>query len=352
MSDPVFFLRATQLSLRELVALTGARAAQGADLSLHVYGGAPFDEAEPGDLAYFAHPKRVELLTGTYATACFVTERFACRIPSRTIALVTDSPEGAFANVLARMYPSALRPGSLFAATGVNPGASIHPEARLEPGVIIDPGVVIGPRAEIGADTIIAANSVIGPGVRIGRACSIGAQSTLANALIGDRVILHPGARIGQPQSTGRPARRGRFRGGAADRPRHHSGRRRDRGQFDDRSGQRTRHRARRGAKIGNLVQICADVTVGRKCQIMSQSSIGAGTQIGDFTRVEGQAGAAEDLRIGPRARILAQSGVVSDAPAGAQLAGAPARPLRQWLRAIALNERLTRPKPGRGASD
>ena len=58
--------------------------------------------------------------------------------------------------------------------------------------------MVIGPRAEIGFGTIIGANSVIGSDVRIGRDCLIGPQVTISHALIGDNVIVHPGARIGQ----------------------------------------------------------------------------------------------------------------------------------------------------------
>ncbi len=291
MSDPIFFLRDQQLSLAELVALTGAKAPDGADLTPSVYGGAPFDEAEPGDLAYFASPKQIDLLAATNATACFVAERFASRLPARTVALVTESPGRAFALAIARMFPSALRPGSLFAATGVNPGATIHPEARLEPGVVIDPGVVIGPRAEIGSGSIIGANSVIGAGVRIGRECSIGAQATIVNALIGNRILLHPGVRIGQagfcgdvpsPQeeapptpNIGRVIIQDDVEIGANSTLDRGSGR-------DTVIGE--------GSKIGNLVQIACDVTVGRRCLILSQAAIGPSTRLGDFVRVEGRA--------------------------------------------------------------
>src|SRR5204863_3319156 len=77
-------------------------------------------------------------------------------------------------------------------------GATVHPTARVENGVSIDPGAVVGAGAEIGAGTVIAANAVIGPGVRIGRNCAIGAGASIVYALIGDRVIIHPGCRIGQ----------------------------------------------------------------------------------------------------------------------------------------------------------
>jgi UDP-3-O-[3-hydroxymyristoyl] glucosamine N-acyltransferase len=281
MSDPIFFLRDTQLSLADLAALTGARVTGGADLSACVHGGAPFEEAEPGDLAYFAGPKQLGQIEATNATACFVTERFAPLLPAGTAALVTENPGRAFALAIARMFPSALRPGSLFAATGVNPGATIHPEARLEPGVVIDPGVVIGPRAEVGSGSVIGANCVIGPGVRIGRECAIGAQATMVNALLGNRILLHPGVRIGQ--------------GGMADEAGPCIGRviiqddveigansTLDRGFTGDTV-------IGEGTKIGNLVQIGSDVMVGRMCRIRSRALIGESTRLGDFVRAGGE---------------------------------------------------------------
>ncbi len=78
------------------------------------------------------------------------------------MALVTPQAYRSFATVLARLFPSAARPTSLFGATGVSPGSFVHPTARLEPGVVVDPGVVIGPQAEIGAETVLAAGCVVG----------------------------------------------------------------------------------------------------------------------------------------------------------------------------------------------
>ncbi|WP_134486312.1 UDP-3-O-(3-hydroxymyristoyl)glucosamine N-acyltransferase [Methylocella tundrae] len=347
MSDPLFFLRAMQLSLADIIALTGAAVADGSDLTLLVHGAAPFDEAESGDLTYFAHPGRLDLLQETNATACFVTDRFAGRVPAPTVALVTERPEHAFALALARMFPSALRPVSLFAATGVNPGASVHPEARLEPRVIIDPGVVIGPRAEIGSGSIIAANSVIGAGVRVGRDCSIGGQATLTNALVGNRVHLHAGTRIGQAGS--RRSEIGLMHSDALAMPQIG----RVIIQDDVEIGANAtidRGFARdtvigEASKIGNLAQVGPDVSIGRKCWISPQVMIGASAHIGDFVCVEAQSGVGEGLRIGSGVRISAQSGVGADVPAGAHYAGAPARPLRRWLRALAIVERLTRGK-------
>ena len=72
-------------------------------------------------------------------------------------------PYRAFVEVTRTLFPDAIRPSSLFEASGVATGAFVHPTARLESGVTVDPGVVIGPRAEIGTGTVINAGAVIGP---------------------------------------------------------------------------------------------------------------------------------------------------------------------------------------------
>ena len=57
MSEPVFFPRAAQTSLADIVACTGAAVVEGADLSTIVSGMALLDEAEPGELTFLILPK-------------------------------------------------------------------------------------------------------------------------------------------------------------------------------------------------------------------------------------------------------------------------------------------------------
>ena len=124
--------------------------------------------------------------------------KHAAQAPDGMIALVSREPHRDFTAVARKMYSNALQPTSLFDGAGVAPGAFVHPTARIGAGAAVDPGAVIGPRAEIGSGTVIGPGAVIGPKVRIGRDCSIGASSTLTHASLGDRVIIHPGCRIGQ----------------------------------------------------------------------------------------------------------------------------------------------------------
>jgi UDP-3-O-[3-hydroxymyristoyl] glucosamine N-acyltransferase len=52
-------------------------------------------------------------------------------------------------------------------------------------------------------------------------------------------------------------------------------------------------------------------------------------------------------LRIGSGARIAAQSGVMRNVEPGAAVGGSPAAPVREWLRGVAVVERLARKKGG-----
>ncbi|WP_158808291.1 UDP-3-O-(3-hydroxymyristoyl)glucosamine N-acyltransferase [Beijerinckia sp. L45] len=198
MSDPLFFAPATILTLAQVVALTAAVPSSGADRDQLFQDVTAFDAAGPRTIARADDDASVAALSRTRAGACFVTPDQAQHLPTSTIALVTAVPHHAFAQVVGAFHPTAGPPASMFATRGISPAAFVHSDARLEADVTVDPGVIIGPKAEIGSGTIVGANSVIGPHVRIGRNCAIGSQVTIAHALIGNAVVIHPGARIGQ----------------------------------------------------------------------------------------------------------------------------------------------------------
>jgi UDP-3-O-[3-hydroxymyristoyl] glucosamine N-acyltransferase len=121
----------------------------------------------------------------------------AANIGPQTLALIVEDPYRAFVRLAAALYPDAARPSSLFELQGRAPSALVHPTARVETGVTIDPMAVVGPGAEIGSGSVIGPMVVIGPRVRIGRDCAIEAGASLTSALVGDRVSLGPGCRIG-----------------------------------------------------------------------------------------------------------------------------------------------------------
>jgi UDP-3-O-[3-hydroxymyristoyl] glucosamine N-acyltransferase len=340
MSAPLFFQRGQGLSVREVAALAGGDPRGAADLDRRVTGIALLDRASPSDLTFLDKPKFVEHATRTRSTACLTVERFAGHLPAHVTALVTRDPYRAFVEVARALFPAALRPASLFEASGMTPGAFVHQSARVESGATIDPGVVIGPRAEIGAGTVIGAGAAIGPDVRIGRDCSIGANATIAYALIGDRVIVHPGCTIGQDGF-------GYVVSGAGHRKVPQVGRviiqddveigansAVDRGALGDTV-------IGEGTKIDNLVQIAHNVVVGRHCIVAGQCGISGSCTIGDGAMLGGQVGLADHVTIGPGALLAAQSGVMRDIPAGERWMGSPARPVKQHHRELIMLERL-----------
>jgi UDP-3-O-[3-hydroxymyristoyl] glucosamine N-acyltransferase len=339
---PDFFPANRELTIAEIVALTLAQPRAGVALDRRIRNFAPLDTAEASDIAFLDNAKYLDALATTRAGACLLAPRFAAAAPERLAVLVTAEPYRAFVAVARVLFPAALRPSSLFGTSGRATGAQIHASARLESGVIVDPFAVIGPGAEIGAGTLIAAGAVIGPGVAIGRDCAIGAGATIAQALIGDRVIVHPGARIGQDGFGYLPSPRGHQKIPQIRRVIIQDDVEIGANVTIDRGSTRDTI-VGEGTKIDNLVQIAHNVRIGRHCLIAGQTGISGSAIVGDFVMMGGQVGIADHLTVGAGAILGAKSGLMSDVPAGARWIGAPAQPVRDFMKGVAVLRRLVR---------
>lgn len=343
MPAPVFFSDVRPLTLFKAAALARSTLPDGTPDSA-ILAIRPLDEAGPSDLSHMDNPRYLAQLSGTRAGFVLVARRYADRVPPTAVAVICPDPHAAYARCLGEMFPSAVHPGSVFGNAGISPSASVHPTARLERGVIVDPGAVVGPRAEIGSGTVIGAHAVIGPDCKIGRDCAISPHATVQFALIGNRVILHPGVRIGQdgfgfalganghlkvPQ-VGRVIIQDDVEVGANSTI--------DRGAIRDTM-------IGEGTKIDNLVQIAHNVVIGRNCVIVAQVGISGSTTLGDGVVLGGRVGTIGHVTIGAGAQIAASSNVASDVPAGVRWGGTPAKPMGEWMREIATVNRMIKRK-------
>ncbi|TAK50044.1 MAG: UDP-3-O-(3-hydroxymyristoyl)glucosamine N-acyltransferase [Xanthobacteraceae bacterium] len=340
MADLSFFTASASLALADIAALAKAELVDPARAGERISGVAGLVEAGPRDLIFFDNVKYGDQLPGTRAGACLVTERLQGSLPPHVAVLRCRDPYRAFVAVARQLFPSSLRPQAGFDSEGIAPGAIVHASARLEAGVSVDPGAVIGPGAEIGAGTRIGSGAVIGPKVRIGRDCSIGQGASVICTLIGNRVTVHPGCRIGQdgfgylmganghlkvPQ-IGRVIIQDDVEIGANTCI--------DRGAIRDTV-------IGEGTKIDNLVQIGHNVVIGRHCVIVAFSGLSGSSTLEDGVVLGARVGLNNHITIGEGAQIAATSNVHGDVPAGARWGGSPAKPIKQWFREVVVLERL-----------
>ena len=163
---------------------------------------------------------------------------------------------------------------------------------------------------------------------------------SVTHALVGNRVIIHAGVRIGQdgfgfamgpgghlkvPQ-IGRVIIQDDVEIGANSCI--------DRGALKDTV-------VGEGTKIDNLVQIGHNAVIGRHCVIVGQVGISGSAELGDFVVMGGQSGVVGHTKIGAGAQIAGAAHAKDDIPPGARVAGTPARPFRQFARELYALEQL-----------
>ena len=320
MPDPRFFQQAVDaLSVDDLAARIGGEVVRGGDRLVSAV--APLAVAVQDDLTFLGDKRFLPALAETRA-GCIVLPEFAVEhAPAYAAIIVSREAQAAWARAALIFHQPLMLDAGLSAS-----------EAVEDDSVVIEPGVVLGHGVRIGRGTRIGANTVIGPGVQIGRDCQIGSNVSIGFALIGDRVRLYAGARIGEAGFGAAGSS-----GGPVDIPQ--LGRVViqdgvtvgantciDRGAYDDTV-------IGENSKIDNLVMIGHNCVIGRNVLMAAHTGISGSVTVGDNVMFGGKAGVGDHITIGTGARVAGGAGVLANIPAGETWSGYPAKPLRQSLR-------------------
>ncbi len=297
-----------------------------------IRGAAPLHDAGTGEITFIDKPERLPQLLASPAAAAIVPQG----------VVVEGRPAIEVANVHQAFQAVVLhfRPQPPVQREGVSRGAFISPTAVLAPCVEVHPGATIGER------TVIGTGCSIGAGAHIGRDCRLGQHVTIhpgvvlyPGTIIGDHSVVHSGVVIGA-DGFGYETVDGRHQlcaqlgwveiGSHVDIG---AGSTIDRGAYGP-------TRIGEGTKIDDQVMIAHNCQIGRHNLICSQVGIAGSTRTGDYVVIAGQAGIRDHVEIGDGALITAMAGITNDVPAGAQMMGIPATPVKdQRLKQAALSK-------------
>jgi UDP-3-O-[3-hydroxymyristoyl] glucosamine N-acyltransferase len=311
------------------------------DETVQLSGIASVESAVPGDLIFVDHERNLPLALESGASAVIAPDFAAGTTNSKTVLLAAQ-PRLAFARAAQLLCPVPPR------KVGIHPSATVHSSARLSDGVSVEERVVIGEGVQIGGETRIGAGAVIGAKASIGCNCDLYPNVTVyPGVLIGNRVIIHSGAVLGsdgfgyvRDPATGRYEKFPQIGlleieddveiGANATI---------DRGALDA-------TRIGRGTKIDNLVHVGHNCQIGEDVVIAAQTGLSGSAVLENGVVVAGQVGIADHVRVEAGAILGAQCGVPSKKVIrgkGIVFWGTPARPIREYLKELALLARLAK---------
>ena len=285
------------------------------------------DTAEAGDLTFVQGEKFVAMAWASSVLA--VVAEPDVELPGKTV-IRSDFPQLTLVRLTHWLHPrDAPLPGIdaravVEADCQVHPSATIHPMAVLAAGVKVGPGTEIFPGAYLGRGASVGGDCVIHANVTIGHGCRLG-----------DRVIVHAGSVLGSDgfgylQHEGRHVKIPHLGdvvveddveigGGCSI----------DRGTYGSTViGQ--------GSKLDNLVHIAHNVEVGAHAMLMGQVGIAGSSKLGRHVIMAGQSGVLNQITVGDGVVIGPKSVMTRSGREAGVYYGFPARPQREWQRAIA----------------
>ena len=317
------------MKLKDVASVSGGEIIGNAELE--ITGVAGISDAEEGDITFLAEIKWLKSLRDCKASAVLVKEKIDGFDKSQVIV---KNPLYVFSKLLDVFYPK------IHPYEGVSKSAFISEKAILGENVSVHHFAFISDGARIGSGSIIYPNVFIGENASVGDKCLIYPNAVIYHGMkIGNGVTIHSGAVIGSDGF-----------GYAYEAGMHHKIPQVGTVIIEDDveiGANTTIDRATTGAtiigkgtKIDNLVQVGHNVKIGRNAIVVSQTGIGGSSNIGDGVMLGGQAGIADHVSIEAGTMIAAKAGIMGRVTRGIY-SGAPAIPHRDWLRSVAIFNKL-----------
>lgn len=294
---------------------------------------ADLSSAGPADLSFLTNVKYLPQFKNTRAGAVLVTAEMA---DAHTNLVVCDNPYLAMAQIATQLHPAPQPSAGISPQAFVHPEADVDPTASVAPLAFVDSGAKVGARTQLAGGTHVGRNAVLGedgvvhPGAKI-----------LDRCIVGDRVILHAGAVVGSdgfgfaPDSEGRRMKIPQV--GIVeigDDVEIGANTTIDRATFG-------KTRIGNGTKLDNLVQVAHNVVLGEHVVAASQSGIAGSSTVGNCVVIGAQAGVTGHIKIGDQIVLAGRAGVTKPLNEPGVYAGFPAKPHRQWLKSVALQNSI-----------
>jgi UDP-3-O-[3-hydroxymyristoyl] glucosamine N-acyltransferase len=221
-------------------------------------------------------------------------------------------------------------------AAGIDPRAAVGSECVIAASATVQAGAVLERGVRVGERSVIMPGAYLGEGAVIGDGCVIHPNVTIGwGCQIGQRVIVHAGTVIGSDgfgfiQHEGRHVKIPHVGNVVIE--------------DDVEIGANcTVDRATyestvigRGTKMDNLVHIAHNCRIGPYSLFAGQSGVAGSSTLGAYLVVGGQSGIVGHIVIPERVTVGPKSMMSRPGVSDMIYAGIPARPFREWKRAVA----------------
>ena len=319
----------------QIALLINGKVAGNPDVAVSAFG--KIEEAQEGQLTFFANPKYEDYLYSTKASVIIINEAYDLKQKVNATLIKVPDAYTAFATLLGK-YQEIMQQQ----LTGIQEPSYISRTAKYGQQVFIGAFAYLGENVSVGNNTkifpnvylgdqvTVGDNTIIHPGVEIYHGCKIGSN-----------VIIHAGTVIGSdgfgfaPQADGSLQKVPQIGNVVVE----------DNVEI---GANATIDRAtmgstiiKSGAKLDNLIQIAHNVEVGHSTVIAAQAGISGSTKIGNGVMIGGQAGLAGHLHVGDGAKINAQAGLGKSLKPGAAVTSSPAYDYGQAIRSQAVARTL-----------